>query len=244
MTILKKVKDNLFVVAVVIAYIVMFITQPNMGINSIKNSGYYIKEMLMIMPVIFVLTALLDMWVPKEKIMKYLGKESKSKGVVLSFALGSVSAGPIYAAFPMCVMLHKKGASIRNLAIILSSWAVIKIPMLLNEVKFLGIKFMVIRWILTTIAIIIFSWITAKIVKDEDFPQTKEMQSGLSVNTEACMGCTLCTKNYPDIFEMQNKKAFIKSHDDKIDMERLLNTITSCPVKAIAYIEDVDTSCN
>ena len=41
------------------------------------------KRNTMIMPVIFVLTALLDLWVPKEKIMKYLGKE-KRKGVVLS----------------------------------------------------------------------------------------------------------------------------------------------------------------
>jgi uncharacterized membrane protein YraQ (UPF0718 family) len=79
-------------------------------------------------------------------------------------------SGPIYAAFPFCIMLHKKGASIKNIVIILSSWAVIKIPMLLNEVKFLGIKFMVFRWILTVIAIVIFSWITSKIVKDEDIP--------------------------------------------------------------------------
>ena len=73
------------------------------------------------MPVIFVLTALLDLWVPKEKIMKYLGKDAKAKGVVLSLVLGSISAGPIYAAFPLCVMLHKKGASVRNLVIILSA---------------------------------------------------------------------------------------------------------------------------
>lgn len=142
MKILKKAKDNTFLIVVVAAYILMFILKPDMGVTSIKNSAYYIKEMLMIMPVIFVLTALLDTWIAKEKITKYLGKESKVKGIILSFVLGSISAGPIYAAFPMCVMLHKKGASVRNLVIILSSWAVIKVPMLLNEAKFLGIKFM------------------------------------------------------------------------------------------------------
>ena len=40
-----------------------------------------------------------------------------------------------------------------SIIIILSSWAVIKIPMLLNEAKFLGAKFMIIRWLLTVIAI-------------------------------------------------------------------------------------------
>lgn len=237
MKILKKAKDNVFLIVVASAYIVMFIVRPDMGVTSIKNSAYYIKEMLMIMPVIFVLTALLDTWVAKEKIMKYLGKESKIKGVVLSFVLGSISAGPIYAAFPMCVMLHKKGASIRNLVIILSSWAVIKVPMLLNEVKFLGMKFMVVRWILTIIAIIIFSWITAIIVKDKDLPRKMEKQSGITVNKNACMGCTLCTKNYPELFSMQGKKACVKPIDSSIDKQRLQQTILSCPVKAINYIE-------
>ncbi len=237
MKIIKKAKDNIFLIVVAAAYILMFILKPDMGVTSIKNSAYYIKEMLMIMPVIFVLTALLDTWIAKEKITKYLGKESKVKGIILSFVLGSISAGPIYAAFPMCVMLHKKGASVRNLVIILSSWAVIKVPMLLNEAKFLGIKFMAIRWVLTVIAIVVFSWITSKIVKDEDIVQKEEKASGLTLNRESCMGCTLCTKNYPEIFGMQGKKAYIKSFDSEIDKERLNQTILACPVSAIRYNE-------
>lgn len=237
MKIIKKAKDNIFLIVVAAAYILMFIIKPDMGVTSIKNSSYYIKEMLMIMPVIFVLTALLDTWVAKEKITKYLGKESKVKGIILSFVLGSISAGPIYAAFPMCVMLHKKGASVRNLVIILSSWAVIKVPMLLNEAKFLGMKFMAIRWVLTVIAIVVFSWIAAKIVKDEDIVQKYEKTSGLTLNRESCMGCTLCSRGYPEIFGMQGKKAYIKSYDADIDRERLGQTISACPVKAIEYIE-------
>lgn len=237
MKILKKAKDNAFLIVVAVAYILIFVIKPDMSVTSIKNSAYYIKEMFMIMPVIFVLTALLDTWVAKEKITKYLGKESKIKGIILSFVLGSISAGPIYAAFPMCVMLHKKGASVRNLVIILSSWAVIKVPMLLNEAKFLGMKFMAIRWVLTVIAIVVFSWIAAKIVKDEDIVQKEEKTSGLTLNRESCMGCTLCTKKYSEIFGMQGKKAYIKSFDAEIDKERLSQTILACPVRAIDYIE-------
>ena len=234
MTIIKKIKENLFMVIVALAYIIMFIAKPAMGIESVKSSGYYIKEMLMIMPVIFVLTALLDMWVPKEKIMQYLGKDAKAKGIFFSFLVGSISAGPVYAAFPMCVMLHKKGASIRNVVIILSSWAVIKIPMLINEAKFLGPKFMAVRWVLTIIAIIIFSWITAKIIKDKDLPGEVLTQAGLHINRDACMGCTLCAKNYPEVFEMENKRALVKPHE-ALDMDRLEDAIKACPVKAISY---------
>lgn len=239
MTILKKIKKNLFLVIVALAYIIMFIMNPAMGTDSVKNSGYYIKEMLMIMPVIFILTALLDIWVPKEKIMRYLGKEAKAKGAFLSFVVGSISAGPIYAAFPMCVMLHKKGASIRNIIIILSSWAVIKVPMLLNEAKFLGLKFMVIRWVLTVIAVTIFSWIAAKIIKDEDLPGEVLAQPGLHINRDACMGCTLCAQDYPVLFEMQGKKAVVKEYEpESLEMEKLKSTIEACPVQAIEYSKE------
>ncbi len=231
---LKKLKEKLFLIIVILGYIAIFIFRPQMGINAVKNSGYYIKEMLLIMPVIFVLTALLDTWVPKQTIMKYLGRESKVKGTILSFVLGGISAGPIYAAFPFCVMLRKKGASIKNIVIILSSWAVIKIPMLLNEAKFLGFKFMAIRWVLTVIAILTFSWIASKIIKDEDLPQEKEDPTyGISINRNSCMGCSVCTKNYPELFEMKNKKAIVKEHDFEPDREKLKKSIESCPVKAI-----------
>lgn len=235
---LKIVKENLFAALVAIAYIVLFIVRADMGTASLKNSVYYIKEMLMIMPVVFILTALLDLWVPKDKIIKYLGKEAKAKGVVFSLILGSISAGPVYAAFPLCVMLHKKGASIRNLVVILSAWAVIKVPMLINEVKFLGFEFMAIRWVLTVVAIIIFSWIAARIVKDGDLPRADENQVGLSINKAACIGCSLCAQNYPELFEMKNRKASLQVIDGAPDPDKLSRAIESCPVKAISYVED------
>ncbi len=242
MTILKRIKENLFLSIIVLVYIIMFFINPAMATGSVKNSAYYIKEMLIIMPVIFMLTALLDMWVPKEKIMRYLGKEAKTKGVFLSLVVGSISAGPIYAAFPMCVMLHKKGASIRNIIIILSSWAVIKVPMLLNEAKFLGPKFMVVRWVLTVISIVIFSWIAAKIVKDKDLPGEMLTQPGLHINRDTCMGCALCAKSYPEVFEMENKKASAKLYEEPLlDFSKLENAIISCPVKAISYNESAIT---
>jgi ferredoxin len=109
--------------------------------------------------------------------------------------------------------------------------------MLLNEAKFLGPKFMAIRWVLTVIAIIIFSWMTAKIIKDKDLPGEVLTQAGLHINRDACMGCTLCAKNYPEVFEMENKKALARSYE-VLDMDRLEHAIKSCPVKAISYNEN------
>lgn len=231
---MKFLKQNLFFTVVLIAYIGLGIFAPDKGMQGILNSGYYIKEMLMIMPVIFVLTALLDTWVPKETIIRLLGKEAGVKGVILAFVLGSISAGPIYAAFPFCVMLRRKGTSIRNIIIILSSWAVVKVPMLLNEAKFLGPKFMAVRWLLTVIAIIIFSWIAARIVKEEDFPELQDStQEEIHVDKKACIGCKLCVKSYPELFEIENNKAQIKPANGALDLERAQAAAKACPVKAI-----------
>ena len=98
------------------------------------------------------------------------------------------------------------------------------------------ISTMAIRWVLTVIAIILFSWITAKIIKDKDLPGEVLTQAGLRINRDACMGCTLCAKNYPEVFEMENKKALTKSYE-ALDMDKLENVINSCPVKAISYNE-------
>lgn len=232
---IKFIKANLFLTVIIFSYLTLAILNPNLSLQGVKNSSYYIKEMLMIMPVIFVLTALLDSWIPKEAIIKILGKEAKSKGILLSFFLGSISAGPIYAAFPLCGMLYNKGASIKNIVIILSSWAVVKIPMLLNEAKFLGLKFMITRWILTIIAILIFSYITSIIVKDKDFPKYETIvKSGVYINKDVCMGCSVCTKKYSDLFEMNGKKANVKEYTN-LDIELLKNSIKACPVKAIEY---------
>lgn len=234
----KAVKENIFPLAVAAAYAAIFALRPEMGTESLRNSAYYIREMLAIMPVILILTALIDLWVPKEKIMRALGREAGAKGALLSLVLGSISAGPIYAAFPLCAMLSRKGASVRNLTIILSAWAVIKVPMLLNELKFLGLAFMAVRWALTVAAIFIFSWMTARIVRDEDLPREPARPDGLWVNQDACLGCRLCVKACPELFEMRNRKAALKIPAGEADAGHLARAASGCPVQAIHLPEN------
>jgi ferredoxin len=106
--------------------------------------------------------------------------------------------------------------------------------MLLNEAKFLGLQFTIVRWILTVIAIVIFSWIASKIVKDTDITTEEEKsESGIVINENTCMGCTLCTKTYPSLFKMEGNKAVVIKYSDKLDSEKLRKTIEDCPVHAI-----------
>jgi len=239
MNIINRIKNNVLLFLVIVIYLLMIIFIPIQAKESFFNSLYYISVMLMIMPVILLLTSLIDTWVPKRTIESMLGENSGIKGIVFSFLLGSFSAGPIYAAFPVCKTLFKKGANILNIVIIISAWAVIKVPMLANESKFLGIKFMLIRWILTSIAIIIMAVITSKIVKkDEIFINNKEenKEGKLILNSKYCIGCGMCARKNPEIFIMKNKKGVIIKNIEKKESNNLIEEIIdNCPAKAIEF---------
>src|SRR5699024_5690397 len=211
-------------------------TSTEKAVLSVKNSGYYIKEMLMIMPVVFLLTALIEAWVPKKMIMEHLGDESGLKGSFISLLLGSVSAGPIYAAFPVCKTLLKKGASVSNIVVMLSAWAVIKVPMLANEAKFLSPKFMGLRWILTTLSIFVMGYIISKTVKREEIPMEDEKlkENTIFLEEEYCMGCGICEKMAPEHFEVKDKKAAVIDSDFvEEEREKIKDVQEKCPAKAI-----------
>jgi len=59
-------------------------------------NAFSLKEMLLVIPPIFILLGILDTWVPKEVMMKYMGEKSGWKGIVLAFLIGSAAAGPLY----------------------------------------------------------------------------------------------------------------------------------------------------
>lgn len=236
---LKRIKENKLLVLVAILYSALLLFAPDKGIKALGNTSYYLKEMIQIMPVIFVLTVMIETWIPRETITHKLGDHSGILGNLLSFLLGSISAGPIYAAFPICKMLLKKGASVVNIIIILSSWAVIKVPMLANETKFLGVEFMATRWVLTVIAIVAMAYITAFIVKKEDIQaadQQKDPTVLFEVKSAYCIGCGICTKIAPDLFEITNNKGSLKAlPTDQDAIQTIQLAIEKCPTKAIQY---------
>lgn len=237
---INKIKKNPFLFGIIGVYIVLFIVNTEKAISAIGNTAYYLKEMLIIMPVVFLLTSLIDAWIPKNVIMKVLGEKSGLKGSFIALALGSISAGPIYAAFPVAKTLLKKGASIGNIVVILSAWAVVKIPMLANEVKFLGPKFMVTRWILTVISIILMGYIVSKVVKKEGIPLSEEIleQGEIMINEGTCIGCGICVNTAPSYFSMHKgegkNRAVTISDYIKIDSEeKAIEAKGKCPVQAI-----------
>lgn len=238
MKVMKFIKKNKLLASIGLIYLMLFIFMPDIALKAAGNSGYYLFEMFEVLPVIFLLTVVIEALIPKEMILKHFGEDSGFVGNLLSLLLGSISAGPIYAAFPICKMLLHKGASVINIVILLSTWAVIKLPMLANEAKFLGLRFMVTRWLLTVVAIFIMAYVSAFFVKKGDIPLQRSgtSEKPLEINENYCIGCGLCVKLAPEYYRMNGKKAVTKDVSEPITVTVPLKlSVQKCPTQAIAF---------
>ncbi len=138
---------------------VLLIAEPATGQKAMALTMENLLEMLSFLPPIFVLLGLLDVWIDRETMMRFMGDNSGLRGHLLAFALGSAAAGPLYAAFPVVGVLLKKNASMMNVFIFVGAWSTTKIPLLVFESATLGIRFMALRFFFNVIGIIVIAWI-------------------------------------------------------------------------------------
>ena len=139
-----------------LANIIIGLIMPGIGLKSLDLTRANLLEMMSVIPPIFILLGLLDVWVDRSTMIRLTGNGSGLKGVLISFLMGSAAAGPLYAAFPVAGMMLKKGSSLMNVFIFIGAWSTTKIPMLTFEAASLGLPFTLTRLALSVIGILEF----------------------------------------------------------------------------------------
>ena len=157
---MKKFKQYLFFISAIILTAVIFIIDKETGKEAVDITLFSLKVMLLMIPPIFVLLGLLDVFIPKETFIKFLGECAGIKGVLLSIFIGSAAAGPLYGAFPIALVLMKKGAKFTNVLLFLGAWSRTKLPMILFEISALGMKFALTRLAISMCGIFLIAYIT------------------------------------------------------------------------------------
>jgi uncharacterized membrane protein YraQ (UPF0718 family) len=165
---MKKIRPYILIIVVAVIDIFVYLNNPDLGSRVLKSTGMNFAQMLGIIPPIFLLIGLLDVWVPREKVIKYMGQNSGFIGVVLGIALGIAAAGPLYAAFPLAAVMIKKGAKFSNIIVFLGAWSTMKVPMFLFEMASLGYKFAITRWLLSLAGILLMSWFIDKLMSEDE----------------------------------------------------------------------------
>ena len=160
-------KYLLFIISVIILGIT-FIFNSQIGLTAIDTIGFSFKEMFSVLPPIFILIGLLDVWVPSDTMVRFMGEDSGIVGILLSIFLGSAAAGPLYGAFPVAAVFMKKGVKLTNIFIFIGAWSTTKLPMLLFEMTSLGTKFAMTRLAVNIPGILLIAYIVNRMLSEEE----------------------------------------------------------------------------
>ncbi|OQY34926.1 MAG: permease [Spirochaetaceae bacterium 4572_59] len=155
----KLVKRFRPAIIMVILFLSVLIFVPAKSSKAVQSLMDQLKTMLFVIPPVFILLGLFDVWVPREYITRHLGEGSGIKGILMAFFLGSAAAGPLYGAFPVAAVMAKKGSSLFNILIFIGAWSTTKIPMFLFEFNAMGARFAVSRLFVSISGIIMIALI-------------------------------------------------------------------------------------
>lgn len=117
-----------FLAAVVALYAVCAAFAPDVALRALSHTWQSLHHMLPVLALVFVLMVVFDVLLNPQRIAQHLGREG-ARGWLLALAAGILSAGPIYAWYPLLAELIAKGMRASTAAVFLYARA-IKLPLL------------------------------------------------------------------------------------------------------------------
>jgi len=157
-----------FAVCCLIVVLIITIINIETGFKTFSVATSSFKQMISVLPPIMILLGLMDVWIPRESMIKYMGEDSGLLGIGLAMLIGSLAAGPMYAAFPFTAVLLRKGAKFSNIIIFMNAWCVTKIVTLMFEVTYLGYEFTLTRLLIDIPGVIIMGYLVHKLLPKEE----------------------------------------------------------------------------
>lgn len=168
MTNIKKVKNYKTWIMSFTLLLIVTIYNYKLGIGSVVQATSQFAMMLKIVPPIFLMIGLLDVWVPREVMIKLMGERSGILGITIAFLFGTFAAGPLVGAFPVAMIMLKKGARYANVLFFLMIWASAKLPIIFFQATTLGLKFTIVSNITLVIVYLIGSFVVEKLFTKQE----------------------------------------------------------------------------
>ncbi len=131
-----------------------------------QNFVSFTLELAKIMPPVFILVGLFEVWVPRAVIEKHLGNAKNIMGYIWVLLLAATTIGGLFVAFPVAQSLESKGASKPVVLTYLTAATVVRLPMTIFEMTFLGLRFTAVRWVCSIALTLASSVLLAKTTHD------------------------------------------------------------------------------
>ena len=114
---------------------------PQLPIQAIKSGGSLLLRLIPVLILAFFVAGLMEVLLPKELLVRWVGEGSGFKGLLIGTCLGAVAPGGPFIQFPIVASMFKAGAHIGPLIAYLSAWALIGINRVIAfEIPLLGFQ--------------------------------------------------------------------------------------------------------
>lgn len=158
-------KKPVFIVSTAVFAIFLLVSlcagyRPGRDIGSIFLSFFI--QMIRILPCVFILIGLFDVWVRTETVEKYLGRESGFLSYIWAILLAGTSVGGMHVSLPVAHALIVKKARLGVVLAFISCAGICRILMTLFEASFLGWPFTLVRFAVSLPLVILFSSLLGK----------------------------------------------------------------------------------
>ncbi|MBI9099099.1 MAG: permease [Spirochaetaceae bacterium] len=170
----KNIIMTILLSIMILLIIVLYVFSPETGEKIGNAFSTNILTMLKILPLVFILIALFEVWVKKEKVEKHLGEKGGLRSFLWVVILGGTTIGPMIVALPVAASLYRKGARLSVIFTYLGAAAVCRIPMTIFETSYLGVKFTIIRYSVALPLIIVSSVIMGRILNRSGYKIQEE----------------------------------------------------------------------
>lgn len=171
---IKKMKDYKFLIIALLTIVVLLIVNPPQGLSAVKFTINNLKSVSMVLPPIFILIGLMDVWIPKETMVKFMGERSGIVGASIAIFIGALGAGPLYVAFPVAALLIKKGARLAYVFLLLGAWTSVKLPIFMFEWASFGATFTLVHVVSSLAVYIVGSFLLEKLLSAETHEMIRE----------------------------------------------------------------------
>lgn len=129
----------------VAGYLVLGVLRPKLAISGLDSS---VEMFLQSFPWIIVslfAAGLLAQFFHADLVARWFGKDAGVGGIILAAFLGLFGTGSRWAVYPLAAGLLSADASPGAVFAFLTSWQLVSLPRLPAEIPFLGVKFTLIR---------------------------------------------------------------------------------------------------
>ncbi|MGD9898548.1 MAG: hypothetical protein AB7T22_05420 [Calditrichaceae bacterium] len=157
----KKINPMILLGTIVTAsYAILMVADFNQFLKATRLFGNMLINIIPVMIVVYILMLAINYFIEPTFIKKHLGNNSGIKGLLIAIAGGILSAGSIYAWYPLLADFRRHGMSNKLIAVFLYNRA-IKLPLLFMLIYYFGAAFTIIF----TVFIVLFSVINGYLVE-------------------------------------------------------------------------------